>query len=342
MRKKAITAVAFLCAASLLTACGGGGVTIKTLKDTKVEKYVTLPDYKNLEVQEPTKMEVTDDYVKSYIHSRIDAVDAMHELIGTVENGDVLNIDYAGTIDGTAFAGGTAKAQLLEIGSGSFIAGFEDGLVGVKVGDTKELSLKFPDNYGSTELAGKDCIFVVKVNYKLAKLTDGNVALVDEGYDSAQAYQDDARNMIAEYVDYQYKTELENAIATSLVAGAEYKEVPKSLVDDYRTSLREDFEKAAEAEGITLEAYMSNTYGVAADALESEFDAIALRCAKEGLAIQAVANAEGFSISEEELNTAIANYTAAGNAEDDLDKDMIRVNLLYQKVYDLLMKSYVE
>ena len=340
MKKKIMTMTALACIFSLLTACGGGGVTIKTLKDTKVEKYVTLPDYKNLEIQEPAKMEVTDAYVNSYIHSRIDAVSALHELIGTVENGDVLNIDYAGTIDGTAFAGGTAKAQLLEIGSGSFIAGFEDGLVGVKVGDTKELSLKFPDNYGNTELAGKDCIFVVKVNYKLAKLTDENVALVDEGYDSAQAYQDDARKMIEEYAEYQYTKELENAIATSLVMGAAYKEVPKSLVNDYRTSLREDFETVAGEEGITLEAYMANTYGVAADSLESEFDAIALRCAKEGLAIQAVANAEGFSISEDELNQAIVDYTEAGSAEDQMDKDMIRVNLLYQKVYDLLMEPY--
>ncbi len=341
MRKKIMTAAAFLCVISLLTACNGGGVTIKTLKDTKVEKYVTLPDYKNLEIQEPAKLEVTDEYVKNYVNSRIDAVSAMHELIGTVENGDVVNIDYAGTMDGTAFEGGTAKAQLLEIGSGSFIAGFEDGLVGVKVGDTKELSLKFPDNYGNTELAGKDCIFVVKVNYKLAKLTDENVALVDEGYDSAQTYKEDARSIIEEYVNYQYTKELENVIATSLVASAEYKEVPKSLVSDYRTNLREGFEAAAKAEGITLETYMANTYGMAEGALESELDAIALRCAKEGLVLQAIANAEGFSISEEELNTAITNYKMAGSAENEIAKDMIRVNLLYQKVYDMLMEPYI-
>ena len=88
---------------------------------------MTLPDYKNLDVAVPEKPEITDSYVKFYVHNRMDAVSEMRELTGTVENGDVVNIDYAGTIDGTAFEGGTAQAQLLEIGSGTFIAGLRKG-----------------------------------------------------------------------------------------------------------------------------------------------------------------------------------------------------------------------
>lgn len=326
----------------MLAGCGGSNVTIADLKDMETEKYVTLPDYKNLEVTKPQKIEITDEYVESYLHNRINAVDAMHELTGTVENGDVVNIDYAGTIDGTAFQGGTAQSQLLEIGSGSFIAGFEEGLVGAKVGETKELDLQFPENYRNTEVAGKECVFAVTINYILAELTDENVSLVDEGYQSAAAYREDAKNMLTEYTQYQYDRELENYIATSLIAGCTYEEVPKSLVEDYRTSLQTEFENSAKDAGVTFEEYMANTYQVAADSLEDEMASIALRCAREGLAIQAIADAEGISVSDEEVDALIADYTASGSAEEDLDKDMLRVNLLYEKVYNLLKDIYRE
>lgn len=341
MKKKWKAAAALLGVLGMLLGCGKSNITIADLKDMETEKFVTLPDYKNLEVTKPQKIEITDDYVKSYLHNRINAVDAMHELTGTVENGDVVNIDYAGTIDGTAFQGGTAQSQLLEIGSGAFIAGFEEGLIGANVGETKELNLQFPENYNE-ELAGKDCVFAVTINYILAELTDDNVNLVDEGYQSAAAYREDAKNMLTEYTQYQYDRELENYIATSLIAGCTYKEVPQSLVDDYRTSLQTEFENAAEAAGVTFEQYMANTYWIAADSLEDEMASIALRCAKEGLAIQAIADAEGISVSEEEVDALIADYTAAGSSEEDLNKDMLRVNLLYEKVYGLLKDIYRE
>lgn len=341
MKKRWKAAVMLLSVLGMLLGCGKSNITIADLKDTDVEKYVTLPDYKNLDVGKPQKTEITDEYVKSYLHNRINAVAAMHELTGTVENGDVVNIDYAGTVDGTAFQGGTAQGQLLEIGSGSFIAGFEEGLIGAGVGETKELNLKFPDTYYA-ELAGKDCVFAVTINYILADLTDENVSLVDEGYRSAAAYREDAKNMLTEYTQYQYDRELENSIATSLIAGCTYKEVPQSLVDDYRTSLQTEFGSAAAAAGVTFEEYMENIYQIAADSVEDEMASIALRCAKEGLALHAIADAEGISVPEEEVDAVIAGYTTGGSSGEDLDRDMLRVNLLYEKVYSLLKDHYRE
>lgn len=340
MSKKWMAAALVLGMIGTLTGCGKSDITIAGLQDREVEKYVTLPDYKNLDINIPAKPEVTDAYVKSYLNTRIDRVSEMHELTGAVENGDVVNIDYAGTIDGTAFEGGTAQAQLLEIGSGSFIEGFEEGLIGANVGETKELALKFPDGYGNADVAGKDCIFAVKINYILSDLTDENVSLVDDGYQSAQDYLNDQKTMLTEFVQYQYEQEVENIIAAGLVSGCTFEEVPVSLVEDYKTSLKEEYENTASAAGLTLEEYMMNTYQVDADSMETEFDALALRCAREGIAVQAIANAEGFSVSEEEVEDVVAGYTAAGNAEEDLDRDMVRVNLLYQKVYDFLMGIY--
>lgn len=342
MRKRRITAALLVVVLCILTGCGKSNLKIADLKDAEVEKYVTLPDYKNLEVQAAARPETTDDYVKSYLNSRIDAVSSMHELTGTVENGDVVNIDYAGTIDGTAFEGGTAQSQLLEIGSGSFIAGFEEGLVGASVGETKELDLQFPENYTHTEYAGKDCVFVVKINYILAELTDENVSQVDAGYQSAEAYREDAKTMLTNYREYQYETELKNYIATKLVAGCTYEEVPQSLVDDYRTSLQTDFENTAAAAGMSLEEYMADAYGITADSMDEEMDKVALRCAKEGLALQAIADAEGIAVSDEELDGAIDAYTAAGNDAEELDRETVRVNLLYEKVYDFLVGVYAK
>lgn len=329
-------------AVAMLAGCGKNNIMIADLKDTEVEKYVTLPDYKNLAVMKPQKVEVTDAYVKSYLHYKINEVSRLHELTGTVENGDVVNIDYAGTIDGTAFQGGTAQGQLLEIGSGSFIDGFEEGLIGAEVGETKELHLRFPDTYQSVELAGKDCVFAVTVNYILSELTDENVNLVDDGYQSAALYREDAEKMLREMTQEQYDRELENAIATSLIAGCTYEEVPVSLVNDYRENLQKEFENAASAVGMTFEEYMTRAYQVAEESIDDEMAAIALRCAKEGLAVQAIADAEGVSVSEEEIDAVMADYTASGAAEEKLDREKVRVNLLYEKVYNVLKDIYRE
>lgn len=330
-----------LCATAIVTGCGKNNITIADLKDVEAEKYVTLPDYKNLQVEQPEKVEITDAYVKSYINNRVNAVSDLHELTGTVENGDVVNIDYAGTIDGTAFQGGTAQGQLLEIGSGSFIDGFEDGLVGANVGETKQLSLKFPDNYRSADVAGKDCIFAVKINYILSELTDENVNLVDPGYQSVETYWEDAKNNLIELTEDQYERTLKTSIASNLIAGSTYQEIPESLIEDYKSSLRTDFENEAESAGMSLEEYMENVYYTSADSIDEEIGTIAEWCAKEGLALQAIADQEGISVPDEEVDAAIAEYTAAvGDAGEELEKENVRVNLLHDKVYTFLADIY--
>ncbi len=346
MKKRLMTAVLLLCVLGTMTGCGKKEIKSTDLKDIKVEEYVTLPDYKNLDVAVPEKMEVTDADVKSYIQSRMDAVTELHEMNGEVQNGDVVNIDYAGTIDGTAFEGGTAQGQLLEIGSGSFIEGFEEGLIGVKVGETKDLSLKFPDNYRNTDVAGKDCIFAVKVNYILLPLTDDNVSLVDGAYDSVELYREDAGKMLKEYSDYRFEKELKGNIATALIQECTYQEIPQSLIDDYRQDLREDLEQEAASAGVTLEQYVMSAYYVSADGVESAIDSLAQQCAREGLALQGIANQEELAVSDEELDTTLEELaTAAGysSAEEylgeDMDREKIRVNLLYDKVYNFLMEQ---
>ena len=112
-------------------------------------------------------------------------------------------------------------------------------------------------------------------------------------------------------------------------------------MEDYKSSLKTDFENAAAEAGVSLEEYMANTYYISADSLEDELGKIAERCAKEGLALQAIADQEGISVTDVELNATIAEYTsAAGDAGEEPERENVRVNLLYDKVYDFLMDIY--
>ncbi|MEG2283867.1 MAG: FKBP-type peptidyl-prolyl cis-trans isomerase, partial [Bacilli bacterium] len=143
-----------------LTSCGA------PYSGIKIEDYVKVADYKGLE-KEKISVKVTDKEVTDEINSRLEAVTKTVKVTkGTVKDNDVILIDYVGTIDGKEFKGGSANDHSLTIGSGEFIDGFESGLVGVKVGTSKTLKLKFPKNYNSKELAGKDVTFKVKVKSK--------------------------------------------------------------------------------------------------------------------------------------------------------------------------------
>ena len=192
MRKAAALLVL---AAVLLSLCACGKAGTKTLiyGDTDLSEYVKLGEYKGLSVD--TKSDEYKTALQGIYDSDLANNDVYNKkLEGTVQNGDVVNIDFEGKKDGVAFEGGTSKGYDLTIGSGSFIAGFEEGLIGVNIGDTVDLNLTFPENYGNAELAGKDVVFTVKVNY--VKSTDiGDISEYYEqlGFKSAKKYKADAK-----------------------------------------------------------------------------------------------------------------------------------------------------
>lgn len=344
--KKNVVAL-LLCTMLVLTACGQEEITAVTLKDAKVEKYVTVPEeYKNLTVTVATKNEVTDADVDYYIENQRCNNEAFQLKEGIVADGDLVNIDYAGSVDGEFFEGGTAEDQFLGIGTGSFIEGFEAGLVGVRVGETVNLDLKFPDDYHATDLAGKACVFTVTVNYIVAPLTDENVAELDSTYTQASAYEADTRKILEEYVAYQYDYSLKSAIANTLVALCSYDDIPQTLIDDYTEDLRVNLEETAAASGMTLEDYMANVYFISAEDMETSLAEMGKECAKEGLALQLIANMENLNVTDEELNAKIeeaATLSGYASAEEFLaengDKEDIRLNLMYDNVYQFLAEN---
>jgi len=191
---KKILSIILLCGV-ILASVAGCGKTERLLYNVDLSKHITLGKYKNLTVDTES-----DDY-KAYYDSAKQGDVENNELYaelksGKVQNGDIANIDYEGKKDSVAFEGGTAKGYDLEIGSGSFIEGFEEGLIGVSIGDTVDLNLKFPENYGNEELNGAAVVFTVKVN-SVKRAKEAKDYYKDLGFKSLDDYEKDLKKRAA-------------------------------------------------------------------------------------------------------------------------------------------------
>ena len=203
----------------LLTSCGKSKKTL-IYGDINLSKYVKLGEYKGLTVD--TSSEEYKNEFDSILETDIKRNGIFEKKTeGRVESGDVANIDYEGKKDGVAFEGGTSEGYDLTIGSGTFIAGFEDGLIGVNIGDTVDLNLTFPENYGSEELAGAAVVFTVKVNY----------VKVTEGVDARDYYEQLGFSSKDEYeADVQTRA-IKNTLSKNVIDNSEVKEYPEKEKD---------------------------------------------------------------------------------------------------------------
>ena len=206
-------------------------------KDIEIGEKVVLGDYKNLEVVSNVSA-ITDEDVDNYIDYMLSMSPELVEVTDrdVVEIGDVANIDYEGKKDGVAFDGGTAQGYDLGIGSGSFIEGFEEGLVGVKKGETVDLNLTFPENYHSADLAGAEVVFTVTVNaiYEEAtpEFTDEYVAgLGIENVATVAEYREYLRTMMVEAEEEYALQDVQTQVISMVTENATVTEVPQELID---------------------------------------------------------------------------------------------------------------
>jgi len=231
--KKILSLMLVLIFALSLVACGGVDKSERILyKDVDLLKVVELGEYKGIkldtasdEYKKAYETLLTDDVINNSFHSQ----EAVKE--GTIKKGDIANIDYKGVKDGVAFEGGTAKAQDLTIGSNSFIAGFEDGLVGVKVGETVDLNLKFPEDYHSEDLKGAAVVFTVKVNSIKPALTPEEY-YKDLGFESVEKYFEDVN-----------KKASNDFLRAAVQKVSKVKEYPEKDVEYLYTEMKKSIEK---------------------------------------------------------------------------------------------------
>lgn len=342
MSKRIMILLTALLAVAML---GGCGKESGALQDMKVEKYVTLGEYTGLPAQLPSA-----DVDEAQIEELFKALylDSVTPDMGITDRqvvaGDIVNIDYEGKKDGVAFANGTDSGAQLEIGSGHFIPGFEDGLIGAAPGETRDLELLFPENYGNAELAGQAVVFTVTVNFIYpTEYSDEVVARL--GIDDINTVEE-MRQFVRDYLESNarstYQMTLESKVVDNLVAGCVFQEIPEAVVQRYRDNVREGMEADCAAQGVDINTYCMYNYGMDA---ETFLDQYAQEAAKQSLAFQAVANAENLNISDEELQETLEQYAAQGgyaSVEEflgELDREEYREYFMFEKVLEFLTQN---
>lgn len=315
-----------------------------------VKPEVKLGEYKGLEV-EKVDAEVSEEDVDAELKT----LQERHaELVvkedGAVENGDTVVIDFEGFVDGEAFEGGTAENYTLEIGSGSFIPGFEDQLVGLEAGGEKDVEVTFPEEYHAENLAGKPATFKVKLHEIKAKelpaLDDEFAKDVDEEVESLEALKAKTRTRLEE----TRKAEAENTLRDSLVDKASDNaevDIPQILIENEVNRMMQEFEQRLQAQGMNLELYFQFS-GQDEDALKEQMKEDASKRVKYNLTLEAIAKAENIEVTDEEVDAEIAKMAEMYNMPVENIKQALgsleglKEDLKVRKAIDFLVENSKE
>ena len=311
MKKITVIGLLTVITVFLITGCGMKEEDMKYLKDFDPSKYVTLGDYKNMSIT-ITKNEVTDEDLDSYIDYLLAANESYVDITDrdVAQNGDVANIDYVGKKDGVAFDGGTATGFDLDLGSGVFIDGFEDGVVGMKVGETKDLNLTFPEDYNNEELAGADVVFTVTLNSikeaVIPELTDEYVQSLDNGLATVEEYKADIRKTMEDSYASSRESEIEQAITDKLLAEATINGAPSGFVSRLTDTVINEITETANNAGVEPGLVAAYYYGVSEDNyVEGLKTFVNDNLLPNYLVFGAVAKAEGIKVTDEDIDKDI-------------------------------------
>jgi trigger factor len=319
--------------------------------EVAVKPEVTLGEYKGVEV-EKTEIVVSEEDVDKEVDKEREKNSRMVDIDDrAVENGDMIKLNFEGFVDGEAFDGGKGEDYPLTIGSGSFIPGFEDQLVGAKIGEDVEVNVTFPENYQAEALKGKAAVFKCKVNsiqVKELPEADDEFAQDVSEFDTLAEYRDDVRAKLLTRKEAEAKRVKQGQAVEKAVANATM-EIPDPMVDDQVRRMADDFARRIESQGISVEQYMQFT-GMTADQLLAQMRPEALKRIQNSLVLEAIAKAEDIQISEERLNEEIEKMAAQYKMEadklkelmGDYEKEQMKNDLAIQAAVELITDAAVE
>lgn len=314
---------------------------------TLTAEVVTKPEvklgaYKDLEVSVEVSKGVTDEDVDAKLENERKNLAELVVKEGAAENGDTVVIDFVGSVDGVEFDGGKGENHSLELGSGQFIPGFEDQLVGSKAGDEVEVKVTFPEDYQATDLAGKDAVFVTKVNEVKAKevpaLDDELAKDLDDEVETLDELKAKYRKELEAAKEIAFDDAVEGAALDLAVENAEIVELPAEMVEDEVHRAMNEFMGNMQRQGISPEMYFQIT-GTTQEDLHKQYEADADKRVKTNLVIEAVAAAEGFDATEEEIQKEINDLAAEYNMEVSQVSSLLSPEMLK---HDITMKKAVE
>lgn len=328
-----------------------GGKPLIFTASVALKPEVTLGEYKGVQVEKAV-IEVVDEEIEAEItkereaNARTITVDDR-----AVMDGDIITLDYAGSIDGVAFEGGTAKEQELTIGSGRFIPGFEEQLVGVAIGEEKEIHVTFPEEYHAKELAGKAAVFQCVVHgIKVKELpeVDDEFAQEVSEFDTLDAYKEDIKARLLKDKEADAKRTKEDAVIKKIIEGATM-EIPDAMVEFQTEQMMEEFGQRMQMQGLSLKQYFQIT-GMDEANYKEQMKPRATQNIQSRLVLEAVAKAENLEATEEDLEDEIKKMAEMYKMEvdkvkemvEDYQKDEIKKDIVIQKAIDLVTEAAVE
>lgn len=352
MKKRFATVL--LASLVMLAGCGGYDNTSMDITKIDVDSYIeTLGEYKGLTIETEPKMTITDNTVDDYIDYVLSASGqtSTTEVDRAAKEGDIVNIDYEGIKDGVAFEGGTDTGYDLTLGSGQFIPGFEDGLIGYKKGDEVALNLTFPEDYRE-ELAGAEVVFNVKINsvkeVTAATLTPEFIqGLGISGVTDEESFRSYIKENLETNAEDSYRNGLRDGLITQIAENTVFTdaELPVNLMNYYVGQIQNQDSTMASQYGVSLEEFVTTYYDMEFDAYEEQCRTQAETMLKDAIICEKIARIEDIKVSKKEATESLESdavkygYESVDEYKQSFDEQDYRNYLLELKVMDYLLEN---
>ncbi|GAA3724719.1 trigger factor [Salinicoccus jeotgali] len=312
-----------------------------------VEPEVKLGEYKGLEAEE-LDTEVSDEDVQKEIDNMLEAhADMVVKEEGSVENGDVVNLDFDGYVDGEQFEGGKADGYELEVGSGSFIPGFEEQVVGMSLEEEKDVNVTFPEEYHAEELAGKEAVFKVKINSikskEIPELDDELVKELDQDVETVDALKEKLEKDLKEAKENEADVTMKEQLIEQASENAEI-DVPEAMVKTETDRMLQEFEQRLSQQGINMEMYQQLS-GQDEDALREQMKDDAEKRVRTNLVLKQISIDENIEVEEADMDKELEKMSEQfGISVEDIkstlgDLSMLKDDLKVQKAIDVLVDN---
>ena len=328
----------------------GKGKALIYTAEFAVRPEVKLGEYKGLEIKK-INVEVTDEDVEKELKSEQEKNSRLVDVTDrAVADGDTVSLDYAGTIDGAAFDGGTAQDQSLVIGSGSFIPGFEEQLIGLMPGESKDVEVTFPEDYHAKELAGKTAVFACTIHtIKTRELPEIDDEFAeDAGFDSLDEYKEDLKKKLTERRERAKKTDYENEAVGKLIAVSEM-DIADAMVTSQAEQIFEEYAQQLQSQGIPIATYLQDM-GSSEEKLKEEMRPQALKQIQTRLVLEEVAKDAHLEANdlriEEEIEKIAERYQMEADklreSMGDYEREQLGKDIAVQEAIDLIVDTAKE
>lgn len=311
---------------------------------------MTITQYIEVEIDEVEKVSaITDDDIDAYIQSELEAeADAVAAEDRAVEKGDTVKIDFVGKMNGEVFDGGSAEDYPLTIGSGAFIPGFEDSIIGHKIGETFDWNGKFPDNYGGEEMAGKDVVFTITVNAIVPELSDEWVKAVSEKSKTVEEYKKEVTGLLEDNAQKSYEYSIETAVWEKVMENSTVKKYPEKEVDEKNKAWIGEYETAAEYYGIDYQTFIEEQMGMPLEDFEKQIETAVKDVVKEKMVVEAIADKQHIKLDDKTYEKEVEKmaqdygYPDVKTMKEAADEDELREEALKNLVKEWLADHCIQ